>query len=78
MAFLYECVVTNTAMSTILQAQHNISGVFCYPMIYMFFASCDELQHFLANSGVSRSFAEILLGFLVGKLTDVFCCGIDS
>ena len=29
------------------------------------------LQHFLANSGVSRSFAEILLSFLVGKLKEV-------
>ena len=42
---LYERVLANSAMSTLL-------------------------QHFLANSNVSRYFAEILLAFLVERLDD--------
>jgi len=44
---------------------------FLYERVTANTAMSTILQHFLANIGVSRSFAEILLGFLVGKLKDL-------
>ena len=46
MPFLYERVLANHVMSTIL-------------------------QHFLANSHMSRYFADILLGFLVSRIKEL-------